>query len=66
MANLNRQFRKFRQSKGVNQTRLSIWSGVSRSTIWRFESGKKDIKASSLEKMVDSCDGKLVIIDKDL
>ena len=66
MGNLGKQFKAFRKSKGINQTNLSIWSGLSRSTIWRFENDKCEIKSGSFEKLLNAVDGKVIIIDKNL
>lgn len=60
------QFRKLRKSAGINQTKLSEMSCVGRSTIWRFETGKYDIKLFTLEKLLNEIGVKIILIDNEL
>jgi predicted transcriptional regulator len=61
---LREKFEKFRRSKSINKELLASWSKIHRNTIWRFETGKHDIKLSSFNKMVDELGGEIIIIDK--
>jgi transcriptional regulator with XRE-family HTH domain len=61
---LEKYFKRYRKSKNITQTKLSELSGISRATIWRFESGKHEISISSFNDMVKALGGEIVIIDK--
>ena len=63
---INEQFKQCRKEKGINQSKLSQLSGIARSTIWRFETGKHEIKVSSFEKLVNAIGYKIILIDKNL
>lgn len=58
---INEKFKAIRKRKGITQTKLSKDTGIGRSTIWRFESNKCDIKLSTLNILVQYIGGILSI-----
>lgn len=60
-AELIRQMVVLRQSRKITQTQLSEASGIKQPVIARLESGKTDPQLSTVLKLLDCMDAKLIL-----
>lgn len=61
METLSKKIKQLREEKGVSPEKLAEDIGFAKSTIWAYESGKKQISVSHLARLADYFD---VSIDK--
>lgn len=49
------RIKEIRESKGMTQTELSKKTGITRTTIWKLETGEEEVTTSkTLEKIADA------------
>ena len=58
------QFRKYRKQQGLSQRRVSQLSGVAQDKISKFENGNRNIRISTLFRLLDVLNLRLVVIDE--
>lgn len=60
---MTNKVREFRRKKGISQQRLAKMCGVSRTTIWKIESGNTDsVMSSTLFSIAKSLDATMAEI----
>ncbi|WP_422124242.1 helix-turn-helix domain-containing protein [Planococcus sp. X10-3] len=53
MDNLSKKIKQLREEKGVSPEKLAEEIGFAKSTVWAYESGKKQVSVSHLERLAD-------------
>lgn len=61
--NISTQFKNYRKRVKIKQSDLSRKTGVSKSTIWRFEKGM-ETNISTVEKLIEAMDTKIILVHK--
>lgn len=56
MGDLSRKIKQLREEKGVSPEKLAEEIGFAKSTVWAYESGKKQISISHLARLADYFD----------
>jgi transcriptional regulator with XRE-family HTH domain len=59
------QFKNYRKRLKIKQSDLIKKSGVTRSTVWRFERGM-ETNISTVEKLIEVMDAKIILVHKDI
>lgn len=53
MDNLSKKIKQLREEKGISTEKLAEEIGFAKSTVWAYESGKKQVSVSHLARLAD-------------
>lgn len=56
MDNLSKKIKQLREAKGISTEQLAEEIGFAKSTVWAYESGKKQVSVSHLTRLADYFD----------
>lgn len=56
MGDLSKKIKQLREEKGISPEKLAVEIGFAKSTVWAYESGKKQVSVSHLARLADFFD----------